>query len=283
MKKLLLLTIVFIFAIIAPSFIFADTSVTFDVPVKLKKYGEESKDSMGNAAIKEIAEVVEKDGKSHYKLSFKKLEFMGLTGEVTNLFVYNSDENGSRVEAKKSNIGGEYEFEIEFDRDKLKEDRVLIAIWVDAMDALVGGEKGAGEQKAVLKFDWNNAKKSSEKKSNLKDNKYITILVNKEEIKPESPAFIENGRTMVPLRFISEALGEKVEWKSDTKTVVIGENIASLTIGSKEIVLKDRKIEIDSPAIVKDNRTFVPLRVISEILGAKVDWKAEANTVSISK
>ena len=88
---------------------------------------------------------------------------------------------------------------------------------------------------------------------------------------------------MVPLRFISEALGEKVNWKSETKTVVIGDNKASLVIGSKEIDSNGKNIAIDSPAVVKNSRTFVPLRAISEILGAKIEWDGVTKTVKINK
>ena len=88
---------------------------------------------------------------------------------------------------------------------------------------------------------------------------------------------------MVPLRFISEALGEKVDWNGDTKTVIIGDNKATLKIGSNEINTAEKKITIDSPAVIKNSRTFVPLRAISEILGAKVEWNGETRTVSITK
>ena len=88
---------------------------------------------------------------------------------------------------------------------------------------------------------------------------------------------------MVPLRFISEALGEKVDWNGDTKTVIIGDNKATLKIGSNEINAAGKTITIDSPAVIKNSRTFVPLRAISEILGAKVEWNGETRTVSITK
>ncbi|WP_245149628.1 copper amine oxidase N-terminal domain-containing protein [Peptoniphilus raoultii] len=159
------------------------------------------------------------------------------------------------------------------------------------------GGKGAGEQKTYLKFDWSNANEvkaddakeapktdaNAEAKADQKANDEIKINVNGKGLKPETPAYIENGRTMVSLRFISEALGEKVDWKAETKIVVIGDNKASLAIGAKEIEANGKKITIDFPAIVKNARTFVPLRAISEILGAKVDWDGSSRTVRISK
>lgn len=293
MKKIIL-ALVLVMAL-APVATFAQTK--YEVPVSLKKYGEETKDSMGNPALKQMAEVIEKDGKYTYKIFMKKMEFMNMVGELTNLFIYDSDKDSNRNETKQTPLSGEYNKSHEFVRTNPKEEKILVAVWVDAMDAIAGGGKGAGEQKAYLKFDWSNAKEvkaddakespktdaKAEVKGEAKANDEIRINVNGKELKPETPAYIENGRTMVPLRFISEALGEKVDWKAETKTVVIGGNKASLAIGAKEIEANGKKITIDAPAIVKNARTFVPLRAISEILGAKVDWDGSSRTVSINK
>ncbi|EGY79334.1 copper amine oxidase N-terminal domain-containing protein [Peptoniphilus indolicus] len=284
MKKLILSLLLVL--VIIPNTIFAANK--YEVPVKLEKFGEPGKESMGNPSLKQMAEVEEKDGKYIYKLYLKKMEFMNMEGELTNLFIYEADKDSNRVETKQTAIEGEYNKTHEFERTTPKEDKILVAVWVDAMDAISGGGKGSGEQKAYLMFDWANVKplessaENSEPKTEKQSNE-IKIVVNGKEIKPETPAYIESGRTMVPLRFISEALGEKVEWKADTRTVIIGDDKANLIIDSKEIKSKDKTIQIDSPAVIKDSRTFVPLRAISEILGAKVDWKASTRTVEINK
>ena len=290
MKKIILSLLLVL--VLLPNAIFAASS--YEVPVKLVKYGEPDKDSMGNPSLKQVAQVEEKDGKFIYNIFLKKMEFMNMEGELTNLFIYDGDKDSKRVETKQSPINGEYTKKHEFVRTNPKEDKILVAVWVDAMDAIAGGGKGSGEQKAYLKFDWANAKAMEAKdskpasKKDVKAEKSsaksdIKIFVSDKEIKPETPAYIENGRTMVPLRFISEALGEKVDWKADTKTVIIGDNKASLVIGEKEIEANGKKIAIDSPAVIKDARTFVPLRAISEILGAKVVWDASSRSVQISQ
>ncbi|MDU7152075.1 MAG: copper amine oxidase N-terminal domain-containing protein [Peptoniphilus grossensis] len=285
MKKIILSLLLVMLLI--PNAIFAATK--YEVPVKLEKFGEPGKESMGNPSLKQVADVEEIDGKFIYKLYLKKMEFMNMEGELTNLFIYDGDKDSKRVETKQSPLSGEYNKIHEFERTNPKEDQILVAVWVDAMDAIAGGGKGSGEQKAYLKLDWANAKTLDKKETKVekseasKENSEIKILVAGKEIKPETPAYIENGRTMVPLRFISEALGEKVDWKADTKTVIIGDNKASLVIGEKEINANGKKIAIDSPAVIKDSRTFVPLRAISEILGAKVDWESSTRSVKISK
>ncbi|MDU5100107.1 MAG: stalk domain-containing protein [Peptoniphilus grossensis] len=285
MKKIILSLLLVL--VLLPNAIFAASS--YEVPVKLVKYGEPDKESMGNPSLKQVADVEEIDGKFIYKLYLKKMEFMNMEGELTNLFIYDGDKDSKRVETKQSPLSGEYNKIHEFERTNPKEDQILVAVWVDAMDAIAGGGKGSGEQKAYLKLDWANAKTLDKKETKVekseasKENSEIKILVAGKEIKPETPAYIENGRTMVPLRFISEALGEKVDWKADTKTVIVGDNKASLVIGEKEINANGKKIAIDSPAVIKDSRTFVPLRAISEILGAKVDWESSTRSVKISK
>lgn len=283
MKKIFLSIILAL--VLIPTFSFAATK--YEVPVKLEKFGEPGKESMGNPSLRPTAEVVEKDGKFVYKIYAKKMEFMNMEGELTNLFIYEGDKDSPRVETKQSPLSGEYNKVHEFVRTNPKEDKILVAVWVDAMDAIAGGGQGSGEQKAYLVFDWSSAK-ATEIKDSKSDNKVnapseIKIMVSGKEIKPETPAYIENGRTMVPLRFISEALGEKVDWNAETKSVIIGDNKAVLAIGSKEIDANGKKITIDSPAVIKNSRTFVPLRAISEILGAKVDWDGTTKTVSINK
>ena len=283
MKKIFLSIILAL--VLIPTFSFAATK--YEVPVKLEKFGEPGKESMGNPSLRPTAEVVEKDGKFVYKIYAKKMEFMNMEGELTNLFIYEGDKDSSRAETKQSPLSGEYNKVHEFVRTNPKEDKILVAVWVDAMDAIAGGGQGSGEQKAYLVFDWANAKAKeiTDSKSDNKSNapSEIKIMVSGKEIKPETPAYIENGRTMVPLRFISEALGEKVDWNAETKSVIIGDNKAVLAIGPKEIDANGKKITIDSPAVIKNSRTFVPLRAISEILGAKVDWDGTTKTVSITK
>ena len=219
MKKIfmsLLLVLVLI-----PSSIFAATK--YQVPVKLEKFGEPGKESMGNPSLRQVADVEEKDGKYIYKLYLKKMEFMNMEGELTNLYIYEGDKDSSRVETKQSPLSGEYNKVHEFVRTSPKEDKILVAVWVDAMDAIAGGGKGSGEQKAYLKFDWANAKTLEEKKEDQseKSNSQIKIIVNDKELTPDPAPYVENSRTMVPLRFISEALGLKVDWDGASKTVKI--------------------------------------------------------------
>ena len=93
---------------------------------------------------------------------------------------------------------------------------------------------------------------------------------------PDGQPFIENGRTLVPVRFIAEALGYEVDWIQESKTVTINNGQILLPIGSKTATVNGKQVTIDVPAkLVVTNgmtRTYVPLRFVSESLNCTVDW-----------
>ncbi|WP_025027114.1 copper amine oxidase N-terminal domain-containing protein [Caldalkalibacillus mannanilyticus] len=97
-----------------------------------------------------------------------------------------------------------------------------------------------------------------------------------------------NGRTLVPLRGIFEKLEAEVEWKSDVQQVIAANEymFINLRIGSKVARISNGEHEIpvvlDQPAIISKGSTMVPLRFISEALGAQVLWDSPTKTVSIT-
>ena len=96
---------------------------------------------------------------------------------------------------------------------------------------------------------------------------------------------IVNDRTMLPIRFIAEALGAKVDWIEESQTVKItAENIdISLVIGEDFATVNGEKIDLDSPSFIESDRTYLPIRFVSEKLGADVSWDDATQTVSITK
>ena len=82
--------------------------------------------------------------------------------------------------------------------------------------------------------------------------------------------YVENGRTMVPVRLISESFGIDVAYDDATRTVTLGDN-AKFVADESHLILNGEKVTLDVPARVKNGRTFLPLRVLCEqILGKKV-------------
>jgi hypothetical protein len=87
----------------------------------------------------------------------------------------------------------------------------------------------------------------------------------------------DTGRTLIPVRFVSEALGADVAWDPVTKKVTINdrEHQIILTVGSKEVYVNGDKQTIDcAPETHPSGRTFVPLRFVSEALKAEVVYNS---------
>lgn len=98
-------------------------------------------------------------------------------------------------------------------------------------------------------------------------------------------AIIQEGRVLVPLRGIFEELGAAVKWDQKKKEVTAtqGKNKIWLKVGSKKTKVNNKDISIDVPAQVTKGSTYVPLRFISEALGAKVNWSPDTQTATIIK
>lgn len=84
--------------------------------------------------------------------------------------------------------------------------------------------------------------------------------------------FVENDRSYVPVRFISENYGGDVEWIPETQTVNITfeDRTISLTIGKPEIMINGEVTKLDVAPIVRNDRTFLPLRACTEAIGKEV-------------
>lgn len=128
----------------------------------------------------------------------------------------------------------------------------------------------------------------------------VTISVDGKPVQFNSdlgfPKGTNNGRTLVPVRIISEDMGYKVEWEnkqrkvtiSDDKTKIefnVGDNTA--LVNGKKVPMDVRedangnKVAVDTKAQLIGGRTYVPLRFISETMGATVDWKIEGKVMFI--
>ena len=89
---------------------------------------------------------------------------------------------------------------------------------------------------------------------------------------------------MIPIRFVSEQLGAKVEWNKQTQEVVVSQadKIIKLKIGEKQVSLNGTVKQLDTAAVVKEGRTYVPLRFVGEALGAQVQWDPKGRTAYIN-
>ncbi len=96
---------------------------------------------------------------------------------------------------------------------------------------------------------------------------------------------IVNGRTLVPLRAIFEAMGANVNWDDATRTVTAsrGDTTISLAIGSDQLYVNGEAKTLDVPAQIINNNTMVPVRAIAESFGCEVNWNDEARRVYIEE
>ena len=112
----------------------------------------------------------------------------------------------------------------------------------------------------------------------------VKVLVNGTALTFDQPPIIENGRTLVPLRAIFEALGATVDWEQTTQTVtaVRGNDTVTLRIGSNILNRNGEQITLDVPAQIVGGRTLVPARAVAESFGAEVGWEQSTQTVTIT-
>lgn len=112
----------------------------------------------------------------------------------------------------------------------------------------------------------------------------VNYSINGESKKMDAKPFIKNNRTLVPLRFVVEALGGEVNWDGENRLVSVnsnGKNI-ELKIDSPIIKIDGKDIKIDQAAIIKGDRTYVPIRFIAENLDMVVNYINESREIEIS-
>jgi len=114
------------------------------------------------------------------------------------------------------------------------------------------------------------------------DRKFKTFI-NGSELPTEVPPRIEGDRLMVPFRALAESLGAEVIWDQDNKTITLtrGDDQVVVTVDKIEATINGETYELDVPARIVDGRTLVPVRFISEALGAEVDYEPVGNVVIV--
>ena len=113
----------------------------------------------------------------------------------------------------------------------------------------------------------------------------VSVKLDGKTLAFEQPPVIIEGRTLVPLRAIFEALGATVEWDGATKTVTSskGDVTVKLAIGSNVLYKNGEGVELDVPAqIVGAGYTMVPARAVAESFGVEVGWDDATKTVLLT-
>jgi hypothetical protein len=110
-----------------------------------------------------------------------------------------------------------------------------------------------------------------------------TATIDGKKVKlPAAPFMIDNVNYL-PLRFVTETLGAEVKWDNKEKrvTVLRGDTMLELWVGRSEVTVNGVRQKVLAAPILKNNSTYVPVRVVSEQLGQKVDWENATKTITI--
>ena len=118
----------------------------------------------------------------------------------------------------------------------------------------------------------------------------VRLTLNGKTLDTDVPAFTRGGRTMVPVRVITEEMGASVAWMAETNQVAVSLNgrTVTLKIGSPQALVDGESVTLydNIPAMVAKyqgiERTMVPLRFVAEQLGAWIGWEQDTYTAAIS-
>lgn len=110
------------------------------------------------------------------------------------------------------------------------------------------------------------------------------IFVNENLVSFQEPLFVEKGRLYIPVRFIGEQLGAAVEWNSIERSVVIKtplNDVLKFYLDSQKVILNASDYMMDVSPIIRDERLYLPVRHVSELLHLKVTWLDEQNAIHL--
>lgn len=113
----------------------------------------------------------------------------------------------------------------------------------------------------------------------------VKVLVNGQPLYSlEVPPVIKDGRLLVPVRAVSEALLAEVYWDSGSRIVVVSREgeVVKFRIDDTAVYSRHGAFNLDVPAQILDGRTMVPLRFVSEFFGARIDWDEAELTARIT-
>lgn len=122
-------------------------------------------------------------------------------------------------------------------------------------------------------------------------NQYVTIILDHRELPFLAeeglgvPYIDENNRIMMPLRKPLEAMGAAVSYNNNSRTVAVEKNGTAVTavIDENVIHVNGKPTVMDTKAIIKENRTYIPLRYVFEAFGYNIEWHGNSRTAIISQ
>ncbi|OGO85173.1 MAG: hypothetical protein A2Y22_06850 [Clostridiales bacterium GWD2_32_59] len=178
--------------------------------------------------------------------------------------------------------------------EALKAQLAKTELQITRLDKSIVTEKNLLKEKVKEEYTTEELAKIQEVAQILKEHKDLKLLpvqnvfAKGKNLKFDLPPVIKEGRTLIPIRALSEAYGFDVKWDAETKKITItkGDKVIELFVDSKEAFVNGEKVELDVPAKLykvnkEGSRTVVPLRFIIEQMGLNVKWDQETETIDI--
>ena len=111
----------------------------------------------------------------------------------------------------------------------------------------------------------------------------INLTLDGEKLQLDVSPLLQDNRTLIPIRTLSEELGLEVDWNASTQTATIVDQDLSiqLKVGSNEVTINGEKEKIEVPAMINKERIFVPIRFVMETYGLEVKWDQTSKTVQL--
>ena len=96
---------------------------------------------------------------------------------------------------------------------------------------------------------------------------------------------VANSRTMLPVRYVAEALGASIAWDGATSTATLttADTEIKITVGAATATVNGQAVTLAAPAFIENSRTYMPVRFVAETLGATVTWDGMTSTATITK
>jgi hypothetical protein len=164
----------------------------------------------------------------------------------------------------------------------------------DSID-LSAGQLEFGLDNEIKEYTlFNNLDKNSQFYKLLKNDLQVTkkqitlkLAANDMDTKIPTPFIDSSGVTMVPARYVTEQFGAEVQWNGALNEITVIDNITGapivFKIDSNTAYVNGTEVHLESPAILKNSSTYVPLRFLSDALGSKLDWDESTHTIHISR
>ena len=111
----------------------------------------------------------------------------------------------------------------------------------------------------------------------------VNIVINGQALDKDVPPMMVDGRVLIPLRKVFNALGAEVKYENKVISATRGTQSVVLSPGQKAAQIDGKDVELDVPPMLVETVTYVPLRFVAQALGDEVSYDAQAKSITVAK